>query len=48
MQKNYKPGTLIFTSSHVMMYIGEDENGVSYLYHNTTSKGGGCILQPLE
>ena len=48
MQKNYQPGTLIFTSGHVMMYIGEDENGVSYLYHNTTSNGGGCIIQPLE
>lgn len=46
--KTYKPGTLIFTSSHVMMYIGENENGVSYLLHNTNSGNGECILQSLD
>lgn len=46
--KTYYPGTLIYTSSHVMMYIGENINGVPYLLHNTTSNGGGCILQSFE
>lgn len=46
--KTYKPGTLIFTSSHVMMYIGENEKGVSYLLHNTNSGNGECILQSLD
>ena len=46
--KTYKPGTLIFTSSHVMMYIGENESGVSYLLHNTNSGNGECILQSLD
>ena len=48
LQENYLPGTLIFSSGHVMMYIGEDESGVSYILHNTTSSGGGCILQKVE
>ena len=43
--KKYKPGTMIFTSSHVMLYIGENETGTSYLLHNTTSGTGACILQ---
>lgn len=45
---NYKPGTLIYTSSHVMMYIGENENGESYLLHNTNANQAGCILQSLS
>lgn len=48
MKKNYAPGTLIFSSGHVMMYIGEDANGVSYLFHNTSAGNGKCILQPLD
>lgn len=47
-KENYKPGTLIYTSSHVMMYIGENENGESYLLHNTNSNKAGCILQSLS
>lgn len=46
--KTYKPGTMIFTSSHVMLYIGESINGEPYLLHNTTSGTGGCILQSFE
>ena len=46
--KNYAPGTMIFTSSHVMLYIGEDESGNPYLLHNTTSGDGACILQSLS
>lgn len=46
--QNYKPGTMIFTSSHVMLYIGEDENGTAYLLHNTNSGNGECILQSLN
>ena len=46
--KKYQPGTMIFTSSHVMLYIGEDTNGNPYLLHNTTSGNGGCILQSLQ
>ena len=48
MKNNYKPGTLIYTSSHVMMYIGEDEKGQSYLLHNTNANDAGCILQSLS
>lgn len=43
--KKYKPGTMIFTSSHVMLYIGESGYGSAYLLHNTTSGNGECILQ---
>ena len=46
--QTYKPGTMIFTSSHVMLYIGEDLNGTAYLLHNTTSGDGACILQSLN
>ena len=46
--QNYKPGTLIFTSSHVMLYLGVDAKGVAYLLHNTTSGDGACILQSLD
>ena len=48
MQNNYLPGTLIYSSTHVMMYIGEDANGTSYLLHNTNANDAGCILQPLS
>lgn len=44
MKQNYEIGTLIYTSSHVMMYIGEDKNGNSYLLHNS----GYCKLQSLS
>ena len=46
--QTYKPGTMIFTSSHVMLYIGEDSSGTAYLLHNTTSGDGACILQSLN
>lgn len=46
--KKYQPGTMIFTSSHVMLYIGEDKDGNPYLLHNTTSGDGACILQSLQ
>lgn len=45
--ESYNPGTLIFTSSHVMMYLGKDASNVAYLLHNTTSGNGECILQSL-
>lgn len=48
MKQNYLPGTLIFSSGHVMMYIGEDLNGVSYLFHNTSAGSSKCILQSLS
>lgn len=44
----YNPGTMIFTSSHVMLYIGADENGTAYLLHNTNAGNGECILQSLN
>lgn len=47
-KENYKPGTLIYTSSHVMIYIGENESGESYLLHNTNANQAGCILQSLS
>ncbi|MCK9536136.1 MAG: SH3 domain-containing protein [Bacilli bacterium] len=40
-----RPGTLIFTSGHVMMYIGEDEYGNAYIYHNTSANRSQCIVQ---
>ncbi len=46
--KTYKPGTMIFSSGHVMLYIGENASGSSYLLHNTTSGNGECILQALS
>ena len=46
--KKYNPGTMIFSSGHVMLYIGENANGVSYILHNTTSGNGECILQALS
>ena len=46
--QNYKPGTMIFTSSHVMLYLGVNQEGTAYLLHNTTSGNGECILQSLN
>lgn len=46
--KTYNPGTLIYSSGHVMMYIGENESGNCYILHNTTSGNGECILQSLN
>lgn len=46
--QEYCPGTMIFTSSHVMLYIGTDENGTAYLLHNTNAGNGECILQSLN
>jgi hypothetical protein len=48
LKANYRPGSLIFSSGHVMMYIGEDLNGKSYILHNTSSNDGKCILQSLD
>ena len=45
---DYHPGTLIFSSGHVMMYIGEDEEGISYIFHNTSAGNGECILQRVD
>lgn len=47
LKTNYNPGTLIFTSSHVLMYIGEDANGNSYVLHNTSGGVPGCKVQSL-
>ena len=44
----YDPGTIIFSSGHVMMYIGTDEDGVAYIFHNTSAGNGECILQKLQ
>lgn len=46
--QTYQPGTLIFTSSHVMMYLGCDANGKAFLLHNTNNNDAGCILQALD
>lgn len=48
MTKLYMPGTLIFSSGHVMMYIGEDENGIAYIFHNTSAGASKCILQQID
>lgn len=44
----YNPGTLIFTSSHVLMYLGEDANGNSYVLHNTNGGVPGCKVETLS
>lgn len=46
--QNYKPGSMIFSSGHVMLYIGENASGEAYILHNTTSGNGACILQALN
>jgi len=47
--KTLRPGSLIFTSGHVMMYIGDDDFGNAYLYHNTTANHTNCcIVQPYK
>ncbi len=49
LKNNYKPGTLIFSSGHVMLYIGLDENNYPYILHNTTGGGANrCIIQNYE
>ncbi len=48
LQENYLPGTLIFSSGHVMMYIGENAQGYAYLFHNTSAGQAKCILQRLS
>lgn len=40
----YQNCTMIFTSSHVMLYIGCDLEGTPYLLHNS----GGCKLQKAQ
>jgi len=45
MKDTLRPGSLIFSSGHVLMYIGEDENGNSYVFHNTSSGASKCIVQ---
>lgn len=39
---NYRIGTLFFTPTHVLMYIGDDENGIPYFFHNTNSGTPHC------
>ena len=46
--QKYAPGTLVFSSGHVMMYIGENHQGYSYILHNTTSGNGACIIQKVN
>ena len=41
-KNNLRPGALIFSSGHVMMYIGDDDQGNAYIYHNTSPK---CKVQ---
>ena len=45
---NYLPGTLIFSSGHVMMYIGCNNEGIAYILHNTSAGDAKCILQSLS
>ncbi len=44
---SYLPGTLFYTTSHVLMYLGQDAEGVAWLLHNTSS-GNICKLQTLS
>jgi len=45
--KDMKVGTLLYTSGHVLMFIGVDEAGQCWLLHNT-SLGNKTILQTLN
>ena len=45
LKNNYRPGTLIFSSGHVMLYIGTDESGNPYILHNTTGNFNRCVVQ---
>lgn len=45
--KSYQVGTLLYTSSHVLMYIGVDKDGNCWMLHNT-STGNICKLQTLS
>lgn len=45
---NYHPGSLIFSSGHVLMYIGEDIDGNVYVFHNTNGGIPGCKVQTLS
>lgn len=47
-QEEYAPGTLIFSSGHVLMYIGQDLNGNQYVLHNTSATVAGCKVQTLQ
>ena len=46
--QKYAPGTLVFSSGHVMMYLGENHQGYSYILHNTTAGQGKCIIQKVN
>lgn len=45
--QTYQPGTLIYTSGHVLMYLGIDVHGVAWVLHNT-SAGNICKIQTLN
>ena len=45
--KEFRVGTLLYTSGHVLMYIGTDEDGNCWLLHNT-STGNICKVQSLN
>ncbi len=45
LKEDYRPGTMLFSSGHVMLYIGEDVDGVSWMFHTTTGTGGTSPLQ---
>lgn len=47
LKTSYKVGTLIFSSGHVMMYIGCDNEGNCYIFHNTSAGDEKCIIQKL-
>ncbi|MFA7529510.1 MAG: SH3 domain-containing protein [Bacilli bacterium] len=44
-KNNLRPGALIFAKGHVMMYIGDDDSGNAYIFHNTTSGHNKCVVQ---
>ena len=45
----YYPGTLFFSSGHVMLYLGMDESLRPYILHNTTGGGANkCIIQAFD
>ena len=45
--QTYPVGTLFYTSGHVLMYIGVDEEGQGWFLHNTTSTNH-CVVQEFQ
>lgn len=48
LKNNYMVGTFVFSPGHVLMYIGTDEYGNPYVFHNTNSGTPHCRVQSIS